>query len=204
MNARDDILHRIQAAIGNDRRDIPVPTNYRTQAPDNTDIVELFAERAADYRAQVRRVDRDIAAEVRQVVQELEITSIAIPTGFPEHYLTGLEADLKRDNLPLSTADLDRTQAVITECAAAIAETGTIILGAEQGRRALTLLPDTHLCIVHTDRIVGTVPEAPAVPTPATWISGPSATSDIELHRVEGVHGPRTLVVLLTAVHRGP
>ncbi|SES37454.1 LutC/YkgG family protein [Actinokineospora terrae] len=199
MTARDEILRRIQAALGNDRHDIHVPTNYRTQAPKGTDIVELFAKRAADYRAEVRRITRDIAAEVRQVVAERKITTIAVPTTFPEHYLTDLKADIKRDDPPLSAADLDHTQAVITECATAIAETGTIILGADQGRRALTLLPDTHICVVHTDRIVGTVPEAPAVPTPATWISGPSATSDIELHRVEGVHGPRTLIVLLAA-----
>ncbi|GLW87396.1 lactate utilization protein C [Actinokineospora globicatena] len=204
MNARDEVLRRVRAAIGPRREHVDVPRDYRRAAPDGTDVVALFAERVADYRADVRLVGWDVAAEVRRVVRDLGIRSLAVPVGFPADYLTGLEdgldgvgVELRRDDPPLSTADLDATDAVITECAAAIAETGTLVLGAAQGRRALTLVPDRHLCVVRADRVVGAVPEVPEVPMPVTWISGPSATSDIELHRVEGVHGPRTLVVLV-------
>ncbi|GLW93882.1 LutC/YkgG family protein [Actinokineospora globicatena] len=204
VNARDEVLRRVRAAIGPQREHVDVPRDYRRAAPDGTDVVALFAERVADYRADVRLVGWDVAAEVRWVVRDLGIRSLAVPVGFPADYLTGLEdgldgvdVELRRDDPPLSTADLDATDAVITECAAAIAETGTLVLGAAQGRRALTLVPDRHLCVVHADRVVGAVPEVPEVPMPVTWISGPSATSDIELHRVEGVHGPRTLVVLV-------
>ncbi|WP_035302991.1 LutC/YkgG family protein [Actinokineospora inagensis] len=199
MDARTEILTRIRAATTR-REPVTIPRDYDHALPEGTDVVALFAERAADYRADVRRVGWDVAAGVRAVVRDLGLRSLAVPPGFPADYLSGVDIEVRRDDPPLGMAELDATDAVITECAAAVAETGTIVLGPDQGRRAVTLVPDVHLCVVPADRVVGAVPELDhaAARLPATWVSGPSATSDIELQRVEGVHGPRTLVVLLT------
>jgi L-lactate dehydrogenase complex protein LldG len=128
---------------------------------------------------------------------------VVVPADVPEEWLSGTGAEVVRDDGTLTPADLDTVDGVLTGSAVGIAETGTIVLdgGAAQGRRALSLVPDLHVCVIRTDQVVGSVPEGVARledPTrPLTWISGPSATSDIELRRVEGVHGPRTLVVLL-------
>ncbi|HZR52914.1 MAG TPA: lactate utilization protein C [Streptosporangiaceae bacterium] len=168
--------------------------------PAEHDIVALFAERAADYRAIVERVpEQDVPAAIARA---LTGTRFVVPDGLPDSWLPpGVE--LVRDDPPLSALELDATDGVITGCAVAIAETGTIILdhGPGQGRRALTLVPDFHLVVVRADQVAADLPDAFARldPTrPHTLISGPSATSDIELIRVEGVHGPRTLHVLLT------
>jgi L-lactate dehydrogenase complex protein LldG len=167
--------------------------------PAEHDIVALFAERTADYRAVVERVAlADVAAAIAAA---LGAGRYVIPAGFLAEWIPdGIDAAV--DDPPLSSAELDRMAGVITGCAVAIAETGTIILdhGPGQGRRALTLVPDFHLVVVRADQVAADLPDAFDRLTPSrphTLISGPSATSDIELIRVEGVHGPRTLHVLL-------
>jgi L-lactate dehydrogenase complex protein LldG len=210
--AREEILTRIRAATGAqaapaevDAAYAALPRPYRRahHDPSETDIVALFAERAADYRAVVNRVRTDeLPAAVAAAVAA--IPSVLLPDGLPAEWLAGLPADtrLVRDDPPLSPAGLDRVGGVITGCAVAIAETGTVILdhGAGQGRRALTLVPDFHLVVVRADQVAADIADALARLDPGrphTLISGPSATSDIELIRVEGVHGPRNLHVLI-------
>lgn len=205
------ILGRIRAALADvpadeTADDVPVPRGYRRAGPVMAGhALELFAERAADYRAQVQRVARHAVPEaIASLLAAQGISAYVVPPGFPEHYLTecGAAAAPVRDEERLTARSLDALQGVITTCALAIAETGTIVLdgGPGQGRRALSLLPDYHLCLVHADQIVATVPDAIArlnPRAPLTMISGPSATSDIENTRVEGVHGPRTLHILI-------
>jgi L-lactate dehydrogenase complex protein LldG len=177
------------------------------------DIVTLFAERAADYRAVVERVpESGLASAVARVLTARAVAApgpFVIPDGlpadwFPADWLTarpdGIE--LAGDTPPRSAAELDRMAGVVTGCAVAIAETGTIILDHDpgQGRRALTLVPDFHLVVVRAAQVAADLADAFARLDPArphTLISGPSATSDIELIRVEGVHGPRNLHILL-------
>jgi L-lactate dehydrogenase complex protein LldG len=205
-DAREAILERIRSALGEAAAAAPadVARSYRVTAPDGTDMVELFAERVADYRATVHRVPADrLAATVASALSGRGARRLVVPTGLPEPWLAETASiDRLADDPPLTKADLDAADGVITGCAVAIAETGTIVLDGDegQGRRALSLLPDYHLCIVPVERIVGSVPEALArldSRRPLTWISGPSATSDIELERVEGVHGPRNLEVVI-------
>jgi L-lactate dehydrogenase complex protein LldG len=145
-----------------------------------------------------------LPAVIASVLTDRGARRIVVPAGIPGEWLAPSDATGVADDPPLSWADLDAIDGVVTTCAVAIAETGTIVLdaGAGQGRRALSLLPDLHVCVVRVDHVVGAVPEALARldPTrPLTWISGPSATSDIELQRVEGVHGPRRLDVIIVS-----
>jgi L-lactate dehydrogenase complex protein LldG len=161
--------------------------------------LELFVDRVEDYRARVHRV---APADVAATVAALAAGRLVVPAGFPEQWLTGV--DVVPDLPSLSAAELDALDGVVTSCALAIAETGTIVLdgGPGQGRRALTLVPDHHVVVVRAEQVVATVPQANArldARRPQTWISGPSATSDIELQRVEGVHGPRLLDVVLVS-----
>jgi L-lactate dehydrogenase complex protein LldG len=227
-SARDEILARIRAANGTTGTDgsagadagyAAITRDYLRSHhdPANTDIVTLFAERAADYRAVVERVPADgVPAAVARVIAAIPVTpedlaatpaaprSVVVPDGLPPQWVAGLttQARLVRDDPALSPVELDRVSAVITGCAVAIAETGTIVLdhSTAQGRRALTLVPDFHLVVVRADQVAADLAEAlerldPS--RPLTFISGPSATSDIELIRVEGVHGPRTLHILI-------
>ena len=179
-----------------------VPRDYDRTPSAGPGDADRFADAVVEYRAQVLRVDvADIAATVAGADPLgrawWSCRRICPPTGCAD-------LDVIRDSVenPLGVTELDRADAVVTGCALGIAATGTIVLdgGAAQGRRALTLVPDHHVCVVFTDQIVDSVPQAFAALDPLrplTFISGPSATSDIELDRVEGVHGPRTLDVLL-------
>lgn len=206
MSSREEMLARIRAATA-DIKGLPdVPRRYTpaSRGPGLADdaLVGLFEERASDYRATVRRC---AAAEVAQVIADAVAARgagrIGVPNGFPAEW-SALLTDVVGP--PLDVAALDALDGVVTTCAVAIAETGTIVLdtGPGQGNRAFSLVPDYHLAVVRTGQIVAAVPDAVAALDPArplTWISGPSATSDIELSRVEGVHGPRTLDIVIVA-----
>ena len=204
MSAREEVLARIRIALAGAPAAPAVPRRYRTAGdhpPESAELVEMLAARLVDYRATVVVVgpgEGEVAATVSGVLAERGLRRIVVPDGVPAGWVTGAEA-LRE---PLTVADLDAADAVVTGCAVAIAETGTIVLdaGSDQGRRALTLIPDVHVVVVRARQVVQTVPEGLArldPRRPLTMISGPSATSDIELDRVEGVHGPRTLVVVL-------
>jgi L-lactate dehydrogenase complex protein LldG len=203
MSSRDRILSRVRSALSDVPReespsDATVPRDYDRARP-GPDVVELLVDRLIDYKAEVSSAD-DVASAVASALSRRGARRVAVPPGIPAEWLGDAEA--VRDDPALPATALDALDGVITGCAVAIAETGTLVLDAspDQGRRALTLVPDYHLCVVRKDQIVRTVPEAVERldPTrPLTWISGPSATSDIELNRVEGVHGPRTLEVLI-------
>jgi L-lactate dehydrogenase complex protein LldG len=206
VSARAVVLARIRAALTDSPPDTEIVRGYRTESSlDRGQLVELFAERVSEYRAEVRTVAADIIEDaVANALEKRGATRIVVPEGFEDAWIP---SGLKPLREPLSDEDLDRSEGVLTTCRLAVAETGTIILdgGPGQGRRALTLLPDYHLCVVRGEQIVGFLVEAiraleaemRQAPRPLTFISGPSATSDIEFRRVEGVHGPRTLEVLV-------
>jgi L-lactate dehydrogenase complex protein LldG len=204
MSSRDAVLGRIRAALGPACEPPPIPREYRAAGEAQADAVTLFCERAADYLATVRRVtDEQLEAALAEACAERGTTSIATSPGEASRRPT---METMTDSPDLSPAGLDRFDAALTGCALAIAETGTIVLdgGPKSGRRALTLVPDHHLCVVRADQIVASVPdaiealaEAAHDGRPITFVSGPSATSDIELERVEGVHGPRKLDIFV-------
>jgi L-lactate dehydrogenase complex protein LldG len=204
--ARAEVLDRIRAALG----PAPVvPEVARDYHPAGAAPVDLdrFCERVADYRATVHRVAGDelpaaLAAAAARLGLRRVGTTLDIALG---------EVELVRDDPPLSITELDGLDGVLTGCALGIAETGTLVLdsGTESGRRALTLVPDVHLCVIAEAQVVASVPDAvahlaaaAAEGRPITLVSGPSATSDIELDRVEGVHGPRTLEVFVVGGRR--
>lgn len=207
MSAREDILARIRSALGprapqesKTHLSVPPKGESLTQG-DREGVVELFVERVADYRAVVVRC---LPGQVAEAVRDALASSrwVLVPDGFPEADLSLPEGVERVRDEALSAEDLDAVDAVVTLASVGIAVTGTIVLdhGPGQGRRALSLVPDRHVCVVTAGQVVRDVPDAVALvdPTrPLTWVSGPSATSDIELDRVEGVHGPRVLHVIV-------
>jgi L-lactate utilization protein LutC len=194
MSAREEILGRVRAALA-DAPEVPTAAVPRRTPEGEGDVVDLFCERVADYRAVVERcTPRRLRAAV----------AAALPDGARVVVPADLDLDVPGAVVDdgLSAAGLDALDAVVTRARVGIAETGTIVLdhGPGQGRRAISLVPDRHVCVIEASQVVADVPDAVDLldaARPLTWISGPSATSDIELDRVEGVHGPRTLVVLL-------
>jgi L-lactate dehydrogenase complex protein LldG len=211
-NAREAILGRIREAL----QDMPgeaqpeavsLTRSYRQRGEaEHEEMVELFIERVADYKVSLRRVgEQELPAAIAACAAR-GVHRLVVPADLPASWLPA-DLELLRDEPALSNEQLDTSDGVLSGCALGIAQTGTIVLdgGARQGRRVLTLLPDYHLCVIFEDQIVDLVPEAitrlaDAVrqhQQPITFVSGPSATSDIELNRVEGVHGPRTLDVLV-------
>ncbi|KUL27720.1 LutC/YkgG family protein [Actinoplanes awajinensis] len=193
MNSKDLILGRVRAALRDAPGPVEVPRDYRRSFP--AADLEVLVDRLVDYKAEVHRIGEDaIAATVGGLVGG----AVVVPEGLPLSWRPQgalVDDDLTPDRIAGAAA-------VLTAAAVAVAETGTIVLDAspDQGRRIISLLPDVHFVVLRAAQVVASVPEAVARldPTrPLTWISGPSATSDIELNRVEGVHGPRHLHVLL-------
>ena len=204
-DARSEVLARIRSALGPDPQVPAVVRTYRTtgeHAPGSAPLIDLLEDRLVDYKAGVVRCTAaELPATLAAVLDRCAPGGrLVVPPGLPEEWTAG--RDVVRDDGDTPVDVLDAVAGVVTGAAVAVAETGTIVLDAspDQGRRALSLVPDLHVCVVRAEQVVQTVPEAlPRLDPrrPQTWISGPSATSDIELNRVEGVHGPRTLEVVL-------
>lgn len=214
MSQREEILRRVRAALADvpgDRAPDSAPRDYASQSFD--DVVGHFCEMVADYRATVHRCDDEeslVADVVASVLADEDVARLVVPHDLPTDLLASLgDVEVVADGPDRVTdhRDLDACDAVVTTARVGIAATGTVVLdhAAGQGRRALTLVPDLHVCVVTADQVVADVPDGVALldpRRPQTWISGPSATSDIELDRVEGVHGPRRLHVVV--VGRAP
>ncbi|MFD1716417.1 LutC/YkgG family protein [Georgenia deserti] len=212
MDAREAVLARVRDALSRsqDGPPAPVPRTYRTGsgiAPGTAEAIDLLIDRLVDYRAQVHRCAAgDLASALGDLAADA--SSVVVPSGLDPGWRDAVadRAEILTDTAgaPLDNTTLDGAGAVLTAARVAIAESGTIVLDAQpdQGRRAISLVPDRHICVLRAKQIVATVPEAVAIlgehpQRPLTWIAGPSATSDIELVRVEGVHGPRTLDVVI-------
>ncbi|WP_030247543.1 MULTISPECIES: LutC/YkgG family protein [unclassified Streptomyces] len=211
MNSRERILGRVRRALADTAADdVPyeraVARDYLREHGDRSDAetVDLLAENLADYRAIVHRTDGEGLAElIAGLLEKRGAASVLVPPGLDSAWLARTGVTRVADRAESTPHELDEADSVVTACAVAIAETGTIVLDGspDQGRRRITLVPDHHICVVRVpSQVVSSVPQGlerldPA--RPLTWISGPSATSDIELDRVEGVHGPRTLEVIL-------
>ncbi len=203
MTAREEVLARIRKNQGGPA-DQSIPREYADSSLlSRAEVVEQFADRLRDYNATVHHCAASAIADVvSSVLHERKKSGLLIPAGLPAAWLPA-GCTFRLDD-GLSYAELDASEGVLTACDVAIALTGTIVIAHSpaQGRRALSLVPDYHLCVVHLDQLVATVPEgmrrmANLLPAPLTTISGPSATSDIEMIRIKGVHGPRTLEVIL-------
>jgi L-lactate dehydrogenase complex protein LldG len=206
MSSRDRILARVREAVA-EAPDVPEPSrDYLTShTPDDpAALLDLLHENLADYRAIVHRTDdAGLPALIARLLTAHGTKTVIAPPALPAQWLAATDVTRVHDRPDATPAELDTIDSVVTACALAIAETGTIVLDGspDQGRRRITLIPDHHICVVQAPhQIVASVPQAmPRLDPnrPLTWISGPSATSDIELDRVEGVHGPRTLEVIL-------
>jgi L-lactate dehydrogenase complex protein LldG len=200
VTAREEILGRVRAAIGDDRPVVP-PGLERLYNAHSSDGVETFIERVHDYGARTWSLrEGDLAVGVRQALADLGLRRLIAPDGLPADWLEG--STVVRDSPPLEPWELEAADGVLTTCAVAIAQTGTIVLdgSAGMGRRILSLVPDRLLCVVRANQLVGSLPDALArldPLRPLTFISGPSATVDIEMVRVAGVHGPRQLGVVI-------
>ncbi|MGV9889250.1 LutC/YkgG family protein [Streptomyces sp. NPDC003395] len=211
MSSRERILGRVRRALADvtpDERpyEEALARDYLREHGERTveQTVELLAENLADYRAVVHRTDaEELPYLIMRLLAERGPDQILVPPGLPPEWLSAADPTRVHDRAVSTPHELDRIDSVVTGCAVAIAETGTLVLDGspDQGRRRITLIPDHHICVVRVpEQVVSSVPQAleRLDPTrPLTWISGPSATSDIELDRVEGVHGPRTLEVVL-------
>jgi L-lactate dehydrogenase complex protein LldG len=211
VNSRERILGRVRRALA----DVPqdgtpyeqvVGRGYLRQHGERTvaETVEMLAENLADYRAIVHRTTEDeLPYVIMRLLTQRGARQVLVPPGLPPAWMSAAGPTRVHDRAVSTPHELDEVHSVVTGCAVAVAETGTIVLDGspDQGRRRITLVPDHHICVVRVpDQVVSSVPQAlerldPA--RPSTWVSGPSATSDIELDRVEGVHGPRTLEVVL-------
>jgi L-lactate dehydrogenase complex protein LldG len=205
-DAREEMLQRIRAALAHAPAEERMPARdyHQRGAAEREELVERFIERVTDYKAQViATTEAELPTHIAALCAERGLRRLIAPTDVPDAWLPPA-VEILRDHPPVSHETLDSVDGVLTGCRLGIAQTGTIVLdgGQYQGRRALSLVPDVHVCVVRPEQVVDLVPEAITAlasdPTrPITFISGPSATSDIELNRVEGVHGPRTLIVFL-------
>ncbi|WBB89860.1 LUD domain-containing protein [Verrucosispora sp. WMMC514] len=196
MSARETILARLRAALDPAPAPVEVLRDYRR---DGAVDLDLLVDRLTDYRAQVHRVTEAAVADTITGILPTG-ASVVVPPALPSAWLPATVTALADEGL--DTTAIAAADGVVTAAAVAIADTGTVVLDGspDQGRRVLSLLPDLHICVVRAAQVVANVPEALtrlAPHRPLTWVSGPSATSDIELNRVEGVHGPRTLHVIL-------
>ncbi|WP_405915366.1 lactate utilization protein C [Streptomyces sp. NBC_00728] len=224
MSSRDLILGRVRRALADVPRDgtPPAPERPGKDSPYEeavarsylrehgsrsvAETVDLLAENLADYRAIVHRsAEEELPYVIMRLLAERGAQYVLVPPRLPPEWMSAADPTRVHDRAVSTPHELDRVASVVTGCAVAVAETGTIVLDGspDQGRRRITLIPDHHICVVRVpDQVVASVPQAleRLDPTrPLTWISGPSATSDIELDRVEGVHGPRTLEVVLVS-----
>jgi L-lactate dehydrogenase complex protein LldG len=207
--ARQETLARIRRSLGavssnraQHYEEIPRPYT-QTGTLDAESKLALFEDRLRDYDAIVYRCSRATLREtIAEALKQRSKHQMLIPEGLDPEYLPTDSVDFVRDR-GLSYQELDHSEGVLTTCATAVAISGTIVLrhSPKEGRRALTLIPDYHLCIVHATQVVDTVPEGIRAlgggTEPITTISGPSATADIEMTRIKGVHGPRTLDVIV-------
>ncbi|MFJ9905504.1 lactate utilization protein C [Streptomyces sp. NPDC101152] len=213
MSSRDRILGRVRRALADVGQDETpygeaVARDYLREHGERgvEQTVDLLAENLADYRAIVHRTDQEeLPYLIMRLLAQRGSQSVLVPPGLPPEWMSAADPTRVQDRAVSTPHELDKVESVVTGCALAVAETGTIVLDGspDQGRRRITLIPDHHICVVRVpEQVVSSVPQALErldAARPLTWISGPSATSDIELDRVEGVHGPRTLEVVLVS-----